>query len=90
MIEGYKFIEKPQNGEPNLVGTRLTVSRIVRDLEYGNNLGGIGFIVKTWSGRVTEDMIHEAIRYYRANEGEINAYISESMSRSGEVIKKNE
>ncbi len=88
MINGYRYItrESPEH-EPIIVGTRLTVTWIIRDLEGGEALSEIESILEDWQGRVTREMINEALDYYKVHKLEIDGYISESIKRSGTVFK---
>jgi len=87
MTTNYLHIEKisPKH-EPTIVGTRLTISRIIRDLQCEDQ-GAIDFIINTWEGRITKEMIDEAVIYYKENKEEIDFYIQESKKRAGLIIK---
>ena len=88
MIEGYKFIylDSPQH-EPQIAGTRLTVAHIVLDTKYGANLKGLETVIEDYQGRLTYEMIEDALKYYREHKTEIDTYIAEAKARKGMIIK---
>lgn len=86
MIPGYRFIERqsPEH-EPNIVGTRLTVTHVAGLLYYAK--GSIEELINNWEGRLSKEMVDEAIAYYESNKAEIDGYIAESRSKSGMILK---
>ena len=91
MIPGYQYIERQSPiAEPNFVGMRLTVPQVIRDLEWGTRLDCIDDVIAIDPGRLTRPMVEEALRYYHEHKSEVDKYISESIKRSGNILRSNE
>ncbi len=89
MIKGYKFIYRASpKHEPQIIGSRLTVTWVAHELNSGDTIDGI---LERWSSSgVTREMIEEAKKYYFENKCEIDSYMAESRAGSGSVLKPNE
>ena len=87
---GYKYIMKDsQDSEPHIEGTRITVSRIVVDMDRGKNMNGkLEMLISLYpKGYLSREKILAAMNYYKNNKEEIEIYINESIANSGKVFK---
>ena len=84
-ILGYEHIYRTSaEDEPTIADTRLTVTRVVRNLERGTRLDMIDVYLNDLADpRITRVAIEEAVKYYRANQTEIDGFIDESIKRGG-------
>lgn len=91
MIQGYQFIERQSRiHEPNIVGTRITVPQLIRDLEWGKRVDLADEVIRVYNGKITRPILEEVLRYYSANKKEIDDFIDESIKRSGTILSSDE
>ncbi len=85
----YQYIAEYPGREPLIKGTRITVSRIVRELDFGRDREHLDNIVEMFDGRIKKEAISEALKYYDDHRSQIDRYITESIRKSGKILFTN-